>query len=205
MTGVVGSRKGSRQSQHSSASSGKSIKQSKISFKASAKKETLEIDLTEEEPSAKPLTLGFVDSSVETQKQEDNAANSKQVEFEISEKSKTAEAPPSKIGSFHLTGHSPVSKLSDHNRNQIFDRSQKPESGKDYSTASQRIRVDATSLRSLASSIARDGHLYNMDRLTKMAQQIAIKSNLENIQKSALKELGAFLIDMMTTMISDLI
>jgi len=38
-----------------------------------------------------------------------------------------------------------------------------------------------------------------------MAQRIAIKSNLENIQKSALKELGNFIVECMTTIIGDLV
>ncbi len=38
-----------------------------------------------------------------------------------------------------------------------------------------------------------------------MAQQIAIKSNLENIQKSALKELGNFIVEMMSSMIGELV
>ena len=66
--GVLAGRR-SRPSSNDSVSSGK--KQSKLAFKPEPLKETMEIDLTEEEEQRpKPITLGFV-TSEETAKQDE--------------------------------------------------------------------------------------------------------------------------------------
>jgi hypothetical protein len=170
----------------------------------------MEIDLTEDVvPPSKPITLGFVTSD-ESMKQDEkpkrvslSAQTAKVAEFDIGDQRQlTAQA--SKEENLQLLSLPPIGSLSQHLQKQTFEQ-EKSELSKDYSSAASHLMQDMESFMRHGANVQKESGLYRMDRLTKMAQQIAIKSNLENIQKSALKELGNFIIEMMSNILGDLI